>query len=58
MMSMGIEREKAEMGLRNTDNNVERAIDWIFSHPDGEDPVPEAESGDSLATSVKDGSSR
>lgn len=39
VMSMGFSREQAEMALRNTDNNVERAIEWIFSHPDGEDPV-------------------
>merc|ERR1712080_712320 len=36
VMSMGFSREQAEMGLRNTDNNVERAVDWIFNHPDGE----------------------
>jgi len=41
VMSMGFEREQAEMALRNTDNNVERAIEWIFSHPDGGDPVSE-----------------
>jgi len=37
VMSMGFSREQAEMGLRNTDNNVERAVDWIFNHPDGEE---------------------
>jgi len=36
VMSMGLSRAQAEAGLRNTDNNVERAVDWIFSHPDGE----------------------
>ena len=35
------------MGLRNTDNNMERAVDWIFSHPDGE---PEAAAGAGGAT--------
>jgi len=45
VMSMGFEREQAEMALRNTDNNVERAIEWIFSHPDGEDPVSEGAGG-------------
>jgi len=36
VMSMGFSKDQAEMALRNTDNNVERAIEWIFSHPDGE----------------------
>jgi len=45
VMSMGFERVQAEMALRNTDNNVERAIEWIFSHPDGEEPVAEAAGG-------------
>ena len=30
VMSMGFSRDQAEMGLRNTDNNMERAVDWIF----------------------------
>ena len=30
VMSMGFTREQAEMGLRNTENNMERAVDWIF----------------------------
>ena len=61
VMSMGFSRDQAEMGLRNTDNNVERAIEWIFSHPDGEEPAPEAASSSSssnLTSSVKDGDSR
>ena len=60
VMSMGFSRDQAEMGLRNTDNNVERAIEWIFSHPDGEEPAPEAasSSNSNLASSVKDGDSR
>merc|ERR1719452_129289 len=41
VMSMGFTKDQAEMALRNTDNNVERAIEWIFSHPDGE-PVEAA----------------
>ena len=60
VMSMGFGRDQAEMALRNTDNNVERAIEWIFSHPDGEEPAPAG--GDSGAqstiTGVKDGDSR
>jgi len=42
VISMGFSREQAEMGLRNTENSVERAIEWIFSHPDGEEPAAAA----------------
>jgi ubiquitin carboxyl-terminal hydrolase 5/13 len=44
VVSMGIDQGIAEMALRNTDNNVERAIEWVFSHPDA---VPDA--GESAA---------
>ena len=60
VMSMGFTKDQAEAGLRNTDNNVERAIEWIFSHPDGEEP--ETASGGEPATQafsdVKDGDAR
>jgi len=39
VMSMGFETDIARTALKNTDNNVERAVEWIFSHPDG---APEA----------------
>merc|ERR1719445_2134177 len=58
VMSMGFERAQAEMALRNTDNNVERAIEWIFSHPDGEDPAPGVQATSNLCGDVKDGNSR
>lgn len=32
VMSMGFTREQATKALRATDNNLERAADWIFSH--------------------------
>jgi len=58
VMSMGFSREQAEMGLRNTDNNVERAIEWIFSHPDGEEPAAaDAGASQSSFSEVKDGMS-
>jgi len=50
VMSMGLTREQAEAGLRNTDNNVERAVDWIFSHPDGEEEVAGAAGGGDATT--------
>jgi len=59
VMSMGFERGQAEMALRNTDNNVERAIEWIFSHPDGEDAVSEGPGGQQAeGSSVTDGDPR
>lgn len=32
IMNMGFDRMQASKALRATDNNVERALDWIFSH--------------------------
>ena len=40
VMSMGFERVQAVNALKNTNNDVERAIDWIFSHLD-ESMMPE-----------------
>jgi len=40
VMSMGFSLEQAQMALRHTDNNVERAVEWIFSHPEGEEAAP------------------
>ncbi|XP_064598849.1 ubiquitin carboxyl-terminal hydrolase 5-like [Liolophura sinensis] len=34
IVSMGFTIEQASMALKATDNNVERAADWIFSHAD------------------------
>ncbi|XP_069831233.1 ubiquitin carboxyl-terminal hydrolase 13 isoform X2 [Dendropsophus ebraccatus] len=35
--SMGFQRNQAFQALRATNNNLERALDWIFSHPECED---------------------
>lgn len=56
VMSMGFSKEQAEMALRNTDNNMERAIEWIFSHPDGEEP--EKAGAVNNDSNVKDGVAR
>jgi ubiquitin carboxyl-terminal hydrolase 5/13 len=40
IMSMGLTEKQALRGLRKCNNDVERAMDWIFSHmdePDSED---------------------
>jgi len=36
MMAMGFPEKKCKKALKNCDNNVERATDWLFSHM--EDP--------------------
>lgn len=33
IMSLGFARSHAIRALRETDNNVERAADWVFNHP-------------------------
>lgn len=49
---MGFTEEQALKALRATNNNVERAIDWIFSHPgeiddsDSTPPPPEFRDGE------------
>uniref|UniRef100_A0A8C9PI98 Ubiquitin carboxyl-terminal hydrolase n=1 Tax=Spermophilus dauricus TaxID=99837 RepID=A0A8C9PI98_SPEDA len=35
--SMGFQRNQAVQALRATNNNLERALDWIFSHPEFEE---------------------
>ena len=35
VISMGIEDATAKWALQNTNNDVERAVDWVFSHPEG-----------------------
>lgn len=34
LTSMGFTREQAVKALESTDNNAERAVDYIFSHPE------------------------
>lgn len=34
IMGMGFTKNQAVKALKATDNNVERAVDWIFSHQD------------------------
>lgn len=31
-MSMGFTKDQSTKALKATENNVERAVDWIFSH--------------------------
>nr|CAG4643021.1 EOG090X0181 [Ilyocryptus agilis] len=41
LQSMGFTRAQCIKALQNTDGNVERAADWIFSHPDEINSVEE-----------------
>ncbi|XP_074403490.1 ubiquitin carboxyl-terminal hydrolase 13 [Zonotrichia albicollis] len=45
IISMGFQRNVAIQALKATNNNLERALEWIFSHPD-----PEEESDPALDT--------
>lgn len=53
IMGMGFTQEQATKALKATDNNVERAVDWIFSHqeeldnPTSTPQAPEFRDGDS-----------
>lgn len=52
IMGMGFTRDQAVKALKATDNQVERAVDWIFSHqeeldnPTSPAPQPEIRDGD------------
>ncbi|CAH1772608.1 unnamed protein product [Owenia fusiformis] len=54
VMSMGFTAEQATKALQSTDNNVERAIDWIFSHADELDTPMETEPSVAAQANVPD----
>lgn len=43
IMNLGFSRNHAITALRETNNNIERAADWIFNHPEESDDVEMAE---------------
>lgn len=51
LAAMGISAPQARKALRETGNNVERAIDWVFSHSDdmGDDDTANGASGNGPA---------
>ncbi|XP_013780596.1 ubiquitin carboxyl-terminal hydrolase 5-like isoform X1 [Limulus polyphemus] len=56
IVSMGFSQDQAKKALKETDNNVERALDWIFSHSDELEPTPmETETGSSSTVQFRDG---
>ncbi|KAG0171228.1 hypothetical protein DFQ29_008955 [Apophysomyces sp. BC1021] len=48
LCDMGFSPAQAKKALRETDNDTERAVDWLFSHPEdsGEDSVTERASAE------------
>lgn len=61
LQSMGFTRSQCIKALKNTDNNVERAADWIFSHPDeinADDDAPSQPSSSPVEAGFVDGPSR
>ena len=48
---MGIDASRAQQALSATDGDVNRALDWVFSHPEEEAPVDVDETQTTRATS-------
>ncbi|XP_041377545.1 LOW QUALITY PROTEIN: ubiquitin carboxyl-terminal hydrolase 5-like [Gigantopelta aegis] len=60
IMSMGFNKDQATKALKSTNNNVERAVDWIFSHADElEQPMEtEEQSTETGRQAYRDGSGK
>ncbi|XP_046375139.2 ubiquitin carboxyl-terminal hydrolase 5-like [Haliotis rufescens] len=61
IMSMGFTRDQAVKALKATNNNVERAADWIFSHADELDQPMETDQAQAAAPATpkfRDGSGK
>ncbi|XP_054160673.1 ubiquitin carboxyl-terminal hydrolase 5-like [Oppia nitens] len=64
IMSMGFTNEQALRALKATDNNTERAVDWIFSHTEDlntdvmQTDNIQTEAQSSSATNYRDGSGK
>ena len=50
VMEMGFSKPQAIKALKNSANDVARAIDWLFSHPDDDGSEDAAPAGDSNAS--------
>ncbi|KAI9178953.1 ubiquitin C-terminal hydrolase Ubp14 [Blastocladiella emersonii ATCC 22665] len=57
LADMGFTRPQAVRGLRETGGSLERAVEWLFSHPDvtGDEPAGEAAGGASDAPAAPAG---
>jgi ubiquitin carboxyl-terminal hydrolase 5/13 len=49
-MGMGFNEQQATKALKATDNNLERAVDWIFSHTDELNAMDTGEVDEVVAT--------
>ena len=55
LTSMGFGDAAAQHALRECDGNVERAVDWLFSHPDAGQEVAPTPDVPSVAKKVEEG---
>lgn len=58
VMGMGFTREQATKALKATNNNLERAADWIFSHQTELDALETESNAAPTKESFRDGNSR
>lgn len=59
LMGMGFNLEQATKALKETNNNIERAADWIFNHPNEiNDLEPEPQPSTETKPQYRDGDSR
>lgn len=56
IMSMGFERNHVIAALKATENNLDRALDWIMSHGPEELSANKMEVSDSSVSKYRDGS--
>lgn len=53
IQGMGFTAPQAKLALQNTDNNVERAVDWIFSHMEEINNIPEQGDNSNCAAAME-----
>jgi len=53
-MNMGFPRDKVVIALQNTNNNIENAVEWVFSHTDDDVPMEQPQGEEEIQ--VSDGS--
>lgn len=58
VMSMGFTKEQATKALKATNNNLERAADWVFSHVSELDTLDMDVDAQPPEPSFRDGSGR
>ncbi|XP_053379534.1 ubiquitin carboxyl-terminal hydrolase 5-like [Mercenaria mercenaria] len=58
IMSMGFNRDQATKALKATDNNVERGVEWIFSHADELEAPMDTDEQTAPGEAYRDGSGK